>query len=36
MPRFVAIYFQAGDLGTLIRHLQAMQAEYESRKLSSA
>jgi hypothetical protein len=36
MPRFVAIYFPAGDLGTLIRHLQAMQAEYESRKSSGA
>jgi hypothetical protein len=33
MPRFVAIYFPAGDLGTLIRHLRAMLAEYESRKL---
>lgn len=36
MPRFVAIYFPADDLGTLIRHLQAMQAEYESRKSSGA
>ena len=33
MPRFVAIYFPAGELGTLISHLQAVQAEYESRKL---
>jgi hypothetical protein len=29
-PRFVAVYFQASDLGALIRHLQAMQAEYEA------
>ena len=36
MPRFVTIYFSAGDLSTLIRHLQAMQAEYESRRLSGA
>ena len=36
MPRFVAIYFPANDLGTLIRHLQAMQAEHESRKSSRA
>ena len=28
VPRFVAIYFPADDLGTLIRRLQAMQAEY--------
>jgi hypothetical protein len=28
-PHFVAIYFQADDLGTLVRYLQAMQAEYE-------
>lgn len=27
-PRFVAIYFSADDLGTLIDHMQAMQAEY--------
>lgn len=31
-PRFVAIYFPADDLGVLIRHLQAMQAEYETGK----
>jgi hypothetical protein len=36
MPRFVAIYFPAKDLGTLIRHLEAMQAEHESRKSSRA
>jgi hypothetical protein len=30
--RFVAIYFRADDLGALIDHLQAMQAEYEARK----
>jgi len=35
-PRFVAIYFPADDLGALIRHLQAMQAEYEARKQSGA
>jgi hypothetical protein len=29
-PRFVAVYFQASDLGALIGHLQAMQAEYEA------
>lgn len=29
-PRFVAVYFQASGLGTLIRHLQAMQTEYEA------
>jgi hypothetical protein len=29
-PRFVALYFQASDLGTLIRHLQAMLTEYEA------
>ena len=28
--RFVAIYFTAQDLGILIRHLQAMQAEFEA------
>ena len=27
-PRFVAIYFSADELNALIRHLQAMQAEY--------
>jgi len=31
-PRFVAIYFPADDLGTLIRHMQAMQAEYVAQK----
>jgi hypothetical protein len=31
VPRFVAIYFSANDLGPLIQHLQAMQAEYEAR-----
>jgi hypothetical protein len=30
-PRFVAIYFSAEDLGALIAHLKAMQAEYEAR-----
>lgn len=30
-PNFVAIYFRAEELGALVRHLQAMQAEYESR-----
>jgi hypothetical protein len=29
-PRFVAIYFSADELNALIRHLQAMQAEYEA------
>ena len=29
-PHFVAIYFSAKDLGPFIRHLQAMQAEYEA------
>jgi hypothetical protein len=31
-PRFVAIYFAADNLGALVRHLQAMQAEYEEQK----
>jgi hypothetical protein len=35
-PNFVAIYFHAEELGTLIRHLQAMQAEYEAEKTSIA
>jgi hypothetical protein len=30
-PSFVAIYFQADDLGVLIHHLQAMQNEYTAR-----
>jgi hypothetical protein len=30
-PRFVAIYFMADNLGTLIRHLQTMQSEYQAR-----
>jgi len=30
IPRFVAVYFQASDLRTLIRHLQAMQTEHEA------
>ena len=30
VPRFVALYFHAGDLDALISHLQAMQAEYEA------
>jgi len=34
VARFVAIYFPAKGLGALIRHLQAMQAEYEARKQS--
>jgi len=34
VSRFVAIYFPADSLGTLIRHLQAMQAEYEAQKLN--
>jgi hypothetical protein len=29
-PRFVAVYFAAEDLGKLIRHLQAMQAEFDA------
>ena len=29
-PRFVAVYFPADRLGALIRHLQAMRAEYEA------
>jgi len=32
VTRFVAIYFPAEGLGTLMRHLQAMQTEYEARK----
>jgi hypothetical protein len=31
-PRFVAIYFDADELATITRHLQAMRAEYEARK----
>jgi hypothetical protein len=33
-PRFLAIYFPADGLGALIRHLQAMQAEYQARMQS--
>jgi hypothetical protein len=35
-PHFIAIYFPSDDLGALIRHLQAMQAEYEALKESGA
>ena len=31
-PRSVAIYFQANNLGLIIHHLQAMQAEYHAQE----
>ncbi len=35
-PDFVAIYFPAADLPTLIRHLRAMQQEYEAETNAAA
>ena len=35
-PNFVAIYFHAEELATLIRHLRAMQAEFEAEQTTVA